>query len=110
MQRYLLRLAIENVVGNLKDIEARHIEELMQALNKPAGKKINLPYGLFFTVDYDRYLLGKDSSRLSPFPVLKGEHLIKIPGKTVIPGWRIQARIIKPDESIGNDNKFHCVF
>ncbi len=106
MQRYLFRLAIENVVGNLKDIEARHIEELVQMLNKPAGKKINLPYGLFFTIDYDRYLLGKNPSTLSPFPVLKGEHLIKIPGETDIPGWHIQARNVKPDEPIGNDNKF----
>ena len=104
MQRYLLRLAIEKAVGNLKDIEARHIEELMQALNKPAGKRISLPYGLVFALDYNRYLLGKDPSALSPFPVLDGEHLIKIPGKTVIPGWCIQANIIEPDESINTDN------
>ena len=27
VQRYLLRMAVANLVGNLKDIEARHIEE-----------------------------------------------------------------------------------
>ena len=106
MQRYLIRLAIENLVGNLKDIEARHIEELVQVLNKPAGKKISLPYGLVFTIDYDRYILGKDPSSLSPFPVLDGEHLIKIPGKTVIPGWCIQANVIKPDESNSAGDNF----
>jgi len=37
MRRYILRLAIENAAGNLKDIEARHIEELVTALEKPAG-------------------------------------------------------------------------
>ena len=67
MQRNLLRLAIENVGGNLKDIEERHIKELMQALHKPAGKQISLPYGLFFTIDYERYLLGKDLWRCRLF-------------------------------------------
>jgi tRNA(Ile)-lysidine synthase len=110
MQRYLLRLAIENVGGNLKDIEARHIEELMQALGKSVGKQIILPYGLVFTIDYDRYLLGKDLSTIPPFPVLTGEHLIKISGKTVIPGWSIKASIIKPDELTLGDNSFIAYF
>ena len=110
MRRYLLRLAIENVAGNLKDIEARHIEELMQALHKSAGKQINLPYGLVFTIDYDRYLLGKEQSTMSPFPVLEGEHFIKMSGKTVIPGWKITASLIKPDKLIGRDNNFIAHF
>jgi tRNA(Ile)-lysidine synthase len=104
MQRNLLRLAIENVGGNLKDIEARHIQELMQALHKPAGKQISLPYGLFFTIDYERYLLGKEPSGMLPFPVLEGGHSIKVPGKTVVPGWIIKASIVKPDISISGDN------
>ena len=59
--------------GNLKDIEARHIEELVQALDKPAGKQISLPYGLVFTIDYDRYLLGKDPVGADRrFPYWKG--------------------------------------
>jgi tRNA(Ile)-lysidine synthase len=106
MQRYLMRLAIENLTGNLKDIEARHIEELVQVLNKPAGTQISLPYGLVFTIDYSRYILGTDPSLLSPFPVLDGEHLIKIPDKTIIPGWRIQANVIKPDESSSTGDNF----
>jgi tRNA(Ile)-lysidine synthase len=106
MQRYLMRLAIENLVGNLKDIEARHIEEMVQALNKPAGKQISLPYGLVFSIDYGRYLLGKDRTALSPFPALDGEYAIKIPGITVIPGWRIQVNIIDSLDSIRDNNSF----
>jgi tRNA(Ile)-lysidine synthase len=109
-QRYLLRLAIENVGGDLKDIEARHIEELMQALYKSAGKQISLPYGLFFTIDYDRYLLSKEPSGMSPFPVLRGEHLIKMSDKTIIPGWSIKANIIEPDELTTGDNNFIAHF
>ena len=104
MQRNLLRLAIENVGGNLKDIEARHIQELMQALHKPAGKQISLPYGLFFTIDYEWYLLGKEPSEMLPFPLLEGEHSIKVPGKTVVPGWNIKASVVKPNTSFSGDN------
>ena len=110
MQRHLLRLAIEKLAGNLKDIEARHIEELIQALNKPSGKKISLPYGLVFIIDYDRYLLCRDNSNLSPFPKLDREYPVKITGKTVVPGWRIQATVIKKNESTLNDDQFKGYF
>jgi tRNA(Ile)-lysidine synthase len=106
MQRYLLRLAIENITGNLKDIEARHIEEIMQALYKPAGKQISLPYGLYFKIDYDRYLLAPDPAALSPFPLLNAAHPIKIPGKTIIPGWQILAAVIKPAASINDTDNY----
>ena len=95
MRRYVLRLAVENAAGDLKDIEARHIEDMVLALQKPAGKQIQLPYGLIFAVDYDRYVLGKDNTALIPFPVLEGEYSIKTSGVTNIPGWQIQVTIIK---------------
>jgi tRNA(Ile)-lysidine synthase len=110
VQRYLLRMAVANLVGNLKDIEARHIEEMVRTLDKPAGKQINLPYGLVFSVDYDRYLLGKDVAALNPFPVLVGEYRLKIPGKTVFPGWQVEAEIIRPTEKITDDNRFTAYF
>jgi len=97
LKRHLLRAAIEKLLGNLKDIEARHIEEIMTALTKPAGKRINLPGGLTFSIEYDRYLLAPDPAALSPFPVLEAESTLKIPGKTFLPGWHVEATIIPPE-------------
>ncbi|TET27034.1 MAG: tRNA lysidine(34) synthetase TilS [Dehalococcoidia bacterium] len=94
LKRNLLRAGIERLLGNLKDIETRHIEEIMSILNKPAGKKITLPMGLVFSVEYDRYLLAPDAAALSPLPPLEGELKLKIPGETLLPGWRITATII----------------
>ncbi|MDD4875728.1 MAG: tRNA lysidine(34) synthetase TilS [Dehalococcoidales bacterium] len=91
---YLLRKIIENSLGTLKDIESRHIEEIINALTKPAGKRISLPSGLVFSIEYDRYLLGPDPAALSPFPIIDNEYLLKIPGDTLIPGWCITASII----------------
>jgi tRNA(Ile)-lysidine synthase len=93
LKRHLLRTSVEELLGNLKDIEARHIEEVIDALDKPAGKEIRLPNGLTFTIEYDRYLIGSDSAALSPFPILETEFKLNIPGKTSIPGWDIEATI-----------------
>ena len=111
LKRHLLRTSIETLLGNLKDIETRHIEEIMGALDKSAGKRISLPEGLIFAIEYDRYLLGSDPAALSPFPVLETEPPLKIPGQTRIPGWQVEATIIDREEkSAAKDNDFTAYF
>jgi tRNA(Ile)-lysidine synthase len=95
LKRYLLRAAVEKLLGSAKDIELRHIEEMLSLTTKPAGKRLNLPGGLTFSIEYDRYLLTPDLSTLSPLPELKGEFPLKIPGKTRLPGWSVEATIVK---------------
>jgi len=94
LKRHLLRMAMEELLGDLKDIETRHIEEIMAVLDKPAGKRLDLPGGLSFTIDYDRYLLGPDPAALSPFPVLEKGFALKIPGETIASGWRVTATVM----------------
>ena len=96
LKRHLLRASIESLLGNLKDIEAAHIEDIMEALDKPSGKAIGLPFGLNFTIEYDRYVLSPDSVSPCPFPALESRFDLKIPGKTSTPGWDIEAAIIPP--------------
>jgi len=106
LQRYLLRMSIEKLLGNLKDIETRHIEEIMDALAKPAGKRLSLPGGLNFFIDYDKYLIGPDAAALSPFPVLGGKFPLKLPGETHLPGWRVVATIISREQMAEKDEDF----
>ncbi len=96
LQRHLLRAAIEDLLGGLKDIETRHIEEIMSALTKTAGKRLSLPGGLVFAIDYNQYRLGVDPAALSPFPVLSNEFVLKMPGETLFPGWRVEATVVNP--------------
>jgi len=110
LKRHLLRASIENLAGNLMDIEARHIEEVIDALDKPAGKIIDLPEGLTFSVEYDKYLLGSDPAALSPFPVLEAEFPLKIPGKTQPAGWKVEAEIINPELMAEKANEFTAYF
>ncbi len=102
LKRHLLRTCIEKLIGNLKDIESRHIEEIMDALTKPAGKRLSLPEGLTFAIEYDKYLLGSDPAALSPFPILGAELPLELPGETILPGWRVEATIRAP-EAIKDD-------
>jgi tRNA(Ile)-lysidine synthase len=98
LQRHLLRRAIGEVRGSLKDIEAGHIEAILNALGKPAGKAIGLPSGLNFTIESDRYVLAADSLALCPLPPLENETELNIPGRTKIPGWDIDAEVISRNE------------
>ena len=106
LQRHLLRAVIKKMLGTLKDIEERHIEEIIGVSGKQAGKYINLPYGLIFAVEYGRYLIGKDPGSLCPFPEIVGESAIKIPGTTVLSGWRIEASVVEKVLTADKDNEF----
>jgi tRNA(Ile)-lysidine synthase len=104
LKRYLLRAAVERLLGSAKDIEMRHIEEMLSLATKTAGKRLNLPAGLTFAVQYDRYLLTPDLAALSPLPPLKGEFQLNIPGETRLPGWRVEATIVGREGMTEKDN------
>jgi tRNA(Ile)-lysidine synthase len=94
LQRHLLRRAVQDLLGTLKDIEIRHIENILTVLGKPAGRRIILPEGLTFSIEYDRYLLGFHPEETAPFPDLTGTFDINLSGETRLPGWRIEARVL----------------
>jgi len=104
LKRYLLRAAVERLLGSAKDIEMRHIEEMMSLATKAAGKRLSLPGGLIFSIEYDRYLLTPDATALSPLPPLKGEFPLKIPGETLLPGWRVEATIVEREDMSQKDD------
>jgi tRNA(Ile)-lysidine synthase len=109
LKRYLLRAAVERLLGSAKDVEMRHIEEMLSLATKPAGKRLNLPGGLTFSIEYDRYLLTPDPTALSPLPPLKGEFPLRVPGETRLPGWRVEAAIIKR-EKMGDEDEYTAYF
>ncbi|MBI4267815.1 MAG: tRNA lysidine(34) synthetase TilS, partial [Chloroflexi bacterium] len=97
LQRELLLKGIETLVGTLKDIELVHIEEVIDAMRKPAGRVIILPDSLEFVIEYERFVLGKDPAALSPFPQLRGEFKLNVPGTTKLPGWVVTVTVVPPD-------------
>jgi len=101
LRRYLLRMSIEKLAGDIKDIEMCHIDDMMAISAKPTGKRLDLPGGLVFATDYDRYIISRGEETLSPYPSLEDEYTLKPPGETAIPGWRIEAAIIEPSKLTG---------
>jgi len=98
LQRHLLRRVLGQLLGELTDIQSIHIEKMMEAVSKPAGKRLSLPRGLLFHVGYNTCLVTKGAYDICPFPPLEGEHRLKVPGDTVLPGWRVRASIVAPGE------------
>jgi tRNA(Ile)-lysidine synthase len=108
LKRYLLRSGAERLLGSAKDIEMRHIEEMMALLDRPAGKRLSLPGGLIFSTSYDNYILTLDLATLSPLPELGGENKLNIPGQTRLSGWHIKADIIELQEMTEKDDFTAC--
>jgi tRNA(Ile)-lysidine synthase len=99
LQRQLLRTTVTRLAGDTRDIEAGHIEAARSLLDKPVGKRISLPHGIICQGGYDEIVIASEAwqSQLPscPFPPLPGEFPLKVPGKTVFPGWKVIASIIR---------------
>jgi tRNA(Ile)-lysidine synthase len=91
----VVREAMRRSLGSLKDIEWKHIETVRAALSLPSGKRLSLPKRLTLYTEYGRCLITADSANLCPFPALEGEHRLKVPGETQLPGWRAEATILE---------------
>ncbi|MFC2049682.1 tRNA lysidine(34) synthetase TilS [Chloroflexota bacterium] len=108
VQRQVFRKAVKQLRGNLKDVEADHIEAMMDLLSKPAGKKLCLPDGLTLSTEYGRLVLAPAQASTCPLPPLQGISKINIPGETDLSGWRVRADIIQ--EVVGDDNGLAASF
>jgi tRNA(Ile)-lysidine synthase len=97
LQRLVFREVFRYLLGDLKDIESKHVEKAREALVLPAGKRLTLPKGVTFYVEYGRCLVGTDRSPEPSLPPLEGERTIQVPGCTAFPGWQVETRI----ENIG---------
>ncbi|MBM3119255.1 MAG: tRNA lysidine(34) synthetase TilS [Chloroflexi bacterium] len=108
MQRQVFRRAVRHLRGNLQDIEADHIEAMVDFLSKPVGRKLCLPQGLTLSTEYGRLVLTPAQTSSCPFPPLAGVFSIKIPGGTALPGWHVKADIVK--QPVSNANGFVASF
>ena len=125
LQSQLIRLAVGRILGDTRDIEANHIEAIRNLLTKPVGKRISLPHGLICWSEYDEVAIAslspslpaipkkRSNQRISlrvnptkknlrqllsstcPFPPLQGKFPLKLPGETVLPGWKVIASIVQ---------------
>lgn len=86
VQRHVVYRMLSRAAGAAKDIEQRHIEQLLELLEKPVGKQVSLPYGLIGNRTYHGLSVavkdlrsGTEETRLCPITV-------NVPGVTVLEG------------------------
>ena len=95
IQRQVFRGAVKQLRGNLRDVEADHIEAMVDFLSKPAGKTLCLPDGLTLSTEYGQLVLTSAQASTCPLPPLEGISHVNIPGETDLTGWRVRADIIQ---------------
>ena len=91
LQNQLIREVFRQLLGDLTNIERKHVEMVRRALSFPSGKRISLPRGLELYVEYNRCIIGADLNPPLELPPIKGERRLQLPGETQMPGWRMEA-------------------
>lgn len=103
IQRGVVRKIFESLAGKLKDIEAKHIEQVLDLCGKQVGKQVHLPYGMIAVREYNDisvYLMAVSSNpddRLSDISIP-----LQVPGRIVLLDINkvIETEIIPRDENI----------
>ena len=96
LQSHLLRRAVLSVKGDLDDIQQDHIDGMARLMAGPAGKSLDLPGGIRFSVSYADATLSPSALDPTTMPSLEGEHKLALPGETTLPGWLVTAELLDP--------------
>ena len=62
IQKGVIRKVLYQLAGQLKDLEARHVDLILHLAKKPVGKRIHMPHGIVVEKGYDhiKFFLEKD--------------------------------------------------
>ena len=90
---HLLRRAVGMASDGLADLGLRHVDEMLGLLKGRAGRSMDLPGGLVFSVGYRTAAVGPTGLDTCPLPRLEGEVALTVPGETAVGGWRVIAEV-----------------
>ena len=97
LQKGIIRKLLETLAGASKDLEAKHVEAVLELIDKQVGKQIHLPYDIIAERDYDDIrvfcsaLVQEESPPTAPLPIR-----LRIPGRTeaAFAGKYVEAELI----------------
>ncbi len=98
LQRRLLQSAGQHLLGPDRQVEAVHVQAMVEALAKTGGSRLSLPGGLSFVADSERVRLLVGESELveaKPIP----ETALNVPGQTVVGEWTVQAEVLPSERA-----------
>ena len=70
IEKQILKQVLEKTAGKKKDLERRHIEDMLQLIRNETGKRLSLPYGMIAEKSYQYVIVQKEN--LSDKPCEKG--------------------------------------
>ena len=84
LQKGILRLVLEAIAGEKKDLEAKHVDAILSLVNKQVGKQVHLPYQILAVREYEKLRLyqNETTGREVSLKDLSYPVRIKIPGRT----------------------------
>lgn len=95
---HLLRHAVELVKGDTNDLELQHVSQMSGMISGASGRRMDLPGGLRFHVDYHFAHIRRPDALDSPFPVIDGTSIeIRVPGSTTKGEWIVSSRFVEND-------------
>mgnify|MGYP001289211105 CR=1 FL=1 len=103
IQKEIIRRILGKLAGKLKDIEAKHVEDVLSLGNKQVGRRIDLPYGMIALKEYDKVKIYIKQDLQEAVQVRNKEVVpvkIKVPGRTYIKNQDIYI-----DTEVHNYNK-----
>lgn len=100
LKRHVLRLAHQQLTGSPEGLERSHLEAMVRASEAGAGRSVDLPGGLVFSVGYESLTLRAAGGRGETPVALYGEYPLAVPGETSIPGWNVAARRLAKAEGL----------
>lgn len=59
LQKETVRLCIARMAGRLKDIEAVHVESILELVGRQTGRQLSIPYGIIVKKEYDNLVFLK---------------------------------------------------
>ncbi len=110
LRRRVLSKALESMSGSPIDIEAVHVEAIDSLLTADTGAKLDLPKGILATLDYNALIL-TSLRAIHPHPPLpEVGHPIKVPGRTLLPGWKITAVVEDSPSTVPDPDPYSALF
>jgi tRNA(Ile)-lysidine synthase len=103
LQRRLLQAAGRHLLGADRQIEAVHVQAMLETLAKRGGGRLSRPGGLSFLVDRESVRLSFCTGEaVEAKPIL--ETPLNIPGRTVVGDWTVQAEVLPAGRAeVGGD-------
>lgn len=109
LQRRILRLVIESLLGDLNRYNFNHLVALMDLIDNNTGKTISLPRGIIAERIYDKIIISLESFQQPSEPF---DYIIDVPDEIEIPDLGLSVRTVlsKSDYMAYSKDKFQKTF